>query len=204
MFVLNAHFCRELKFVAILRFKLRFLLRNTGVDSDFTQNFWGKIWRLGALLWSHLVRQGNILIDGKIFSEYRQWLWWWGWCDDRNDEEDGDNRDILSTSEWTLWSHLVIQGKCRAGFRSTSCVFLSINGWFSKVISFLLVLERLIYRGGRYIPDNLRQPVPMCWVLNPAISSFTLHKYIIKPNCKISFITRTKITDDLNSEFEIG
>ena len=35
MFVLNAHFCRELKFVAILRFKLRFLLRNTGVDSEF-------------------------------------------------------------------------------------------------------------------------------------------------------------------------
>ena len=26
-----------------------FLLRNTGVDSDFTQNFWGKNWRLGAL-----------------------------------------------------------------------------------------------------------------------------------------------------------
>ena len=29
---------------------LRFLLRNTGVDSDFTQNFWGKYWRLGALV----------------------------------------------------------------------------------------------------------------------------------------------------------
>ena len=42
MFVLNAYFCRELRFVAILRSKLRFLLRNTGVDSDFTQNFWGK------------------------------------------------------------------------------------------------------------------------------------------------------------------
>ena len=37
--VLNGYFCRELKFIAILRFKLRFLLRNTGVDSDFTQNF---------------------------------------------------------------------------------------------------------------------------------------------------------------------
>ena len=33
MFVLNAYFCSELKFVAILRSKLR----NTGVDSDFTQ-----------------------------------------------------------------------------------------------------------------------------------------------------------------------
>ena len=31
--------CRELRFVAILRSKLRFFLRNTGVDSDFTQNF---------------------------------------------------------------------------------------------------------------------------------------------------------------------
>ena len=49
MFVLNAYFCRELRFVAILRSKLSFLLRNTGVDSDFTQNFWGKNWWLGAL-----------------------------------------------------------------------------------------------------------------------------------------------------------
>ena len=32
--------------------KLRFLLRNTGVDSDYTQNFWGKICRLGSLLLS--------------------------------------------------------------------------------------------------------------------------------------------------------
>ena len=39
MFVLNAFFCHELKFVAILRSKLGVLLRNTGVDSDFTQNF---------------------------------------------------------------------------------------------------------------------------------------------------------------------
>ena len=37
--VLNAYFCRESRFVAILRSKLRFLLRYTGVDSDFTQNF---------------------------------------------------------------------------------------------------------------------------------------------------------------------
>ena len=37
MFVLNAYFRRELRFVAILRSKLRFLLRNTGVDSDFAQ-----------------------------------------------------------------------------------------------------------------------------------------------------------------------
>ena len=39
MFVLNAYFGRELRFVAILRSKFRFLLRNIGVDSDFTQNF---------------------------------------------------------------------------------------------------------------------------------------------------------------------
>ena len=52
MFVLNAYFCRESRFVAILRSKLRFLLRNTGVDSDFTQNFWGKNWRLKALVLS--------------------------------------------------------------------------------------------------------------------------------------------------------
>ena len=38
MFVLNAYFCREFRFVAILRSKLRFLLRNTGVDSDFRKN----------------------------------------------------------------------------------------------------------------------------------------------------------------------
>ena len=35
MFVLSAYFCRELRFVVILRSKLRFLLRNTGVDSEF-------------------------------------------------------------------------------------------------------------------------------------------------------------------------
>ena len=40
----------KLRFVAILRSKLRFLLRNTGVDSDFTQNFWVKNWRLKALI----------------------------------------------------------------------------------------------------------------------------------------------------------
>ena len=39
MFVLNAQFCHELRFVAILRSKLRFLLRNTGVDSDFYSEF---------------------------------------------------------------------------------------------------------------------------------------------------------------------
>ena len=39
MFVLNAYFCLELRFVVILRSKLRFLLKNTGVDSDFAQNF---------------------------------------------------------------------------------------------------------------------------------------------------------------------
>ena len=50
MFVLNAYLCCELRFVAILRSKLRFLLRNTGVDSDFSQNFWGKIGRLKSLL----------------------------------------------------------------------------------------------------------------------------------------------------------
>ena len=40
---------RRLRFVAILRSKLRFLLRNTAVDADFTQNFRGKNWRLKAL-----------------------------------------------------------------------------------------------------------------------------------------------------------
>ena len=49
MFVLNGYFCCELKFFAILSSKLRFLLRNTGVYSDFTQNFWGKIWQVGTL-----------------------------------------------------------------------------------------------------------------------------------------------------------
>ena len=49
MFVLYSYICCESIFVAILCSKLRFLLRNTGVDSDFTQNFWGKNWRLGAL-----------------------------------------------------------------------------------------------------------------------------------------------------------
>ena len=39
MFVPNGYFCRESKFVVILRPKLRFLLRKMRVDSDFTQNF---------------------------------------------------------------------------------------------------------------------------------------------------------------------
>ena len=39
MIVLNAHFCCEIKFVAIWRSKLGFLLRNTGVDSDFSSEF---------------------------------------------------------------------------------------------------------------------------------------------------------------------
>ena len=39
LIVLNAYFCRELRFVAILRSKLRYLLRNTELDSDFIQNF---------------------------------------------------------------------------------------------------------------------------------------------------------------------
>ena len=43
------HFLENSMFVRILRSKLRFLLRNTGVDSDLTQNFWGKKWRLKAL-----------------------------------------------------------------------------------------------------------------------------------------------------------
>ena len=55
MFVLNAYFCRDLRFVAILRSKLRFLLRTTRVDSDFTQNFGGKNWRLGALVGTQAV-----------------------------------------------------------------------------------------------------------------------------------------------------
>ena len=37
MFVLNAFSCRELKFVAILRAKLRFLLRNIGVDRFYSE-----------------------------------------------------------------------------------------------------------------------------------------------------------------------
>ena len=39
MFVLRAYFCRELRFVTILRSKLRFLFRNTGVDSRFYSEF---------------------------------------------------------------------------------------------------------------------------------------------------------------------
>ena len=39
MFVLNGYFCRELKFITILPSKLRFLLRNTGFDSDFSSEF---------------------------------------------------------------------------------------------------------------------------------------------------------------------
>ena len=49
MFVPNGYFCRESKFVVILRPKLRFLLRKMRVDSDFTQNFWVKNWQLGSL-----------------------------------------------------------------------------------------------------------------------------------------------------------
>ena len=42
-FGLSAYFCRELKFIAILLSKLKYLLRIKGVDSDFTQNFWEKL-----------------------------------------------------------------------------------------------------------------------------------------------------------------
>ena len=52
MFVPNTHLCRESKFVAILRSKLRFLLRKTQIDSDFTQNFWVKIWWVGSLVYT--------------------------------------------------------------------------------------------------------------------------------------------------------
>ena len=81
MFVLNAYFCRELRFVAILRSKLRFLLRNTGVDSDFTQNFWGKNWRLGALvLTPALPRSIAILIRDfarATLNDSRRMKWFW-------------------------------------------------------------------------------------------------------------------------------
>ena len=69
MFVLNAYFCHELRLVATLRSKLRFLFRNTGVDSDFTQDFWGKNWRLKALdtIWPQFWQQLEINI-GKMFA----------------------------------------------------------------------------------------------------------------------------------------
>ena len=79
MFVLNAYFCRELRFVAILRSKLRFLLRNPGVDSDFTQNCWGKNWRLKALVsrsafpdqglrvfWKKFIKSGAKIVSSKL------------------------------------------------------------------------------------------------------------------------------------------
>ena len=66
MFVLNSYFCRESRFVAILRSKLRFLLRNTGVDSDFTQNFWVKNWRLKALLQHSL----HMLVECRFRDEF--------------------------------------------------------------------------------------------------------------------------------------
>ena len=46
VFLLWIKICRD------LCSKLRFLLRNTAVDSDFTQNFWGKIF--GWSLWSRV------------------------------------------------------------------------------------------------------------------------------------------------------
>ena len=96
MFVLNAYFCRELKFVAILRSKLRFLLRNTGVDSDFTQNFWGKIWWLKSLVIpltqgypikreSYLCKFCTLSFWAILYANYRirQHSWklsWWKLC----------------------------------------------------------------------------------------------------------------------------
>ena len=36
------------------------------------------------------------------------------------------------------------------------------------------------YLSREKVPDNSGQPFPMCWVLNPANTTFTLHKHIIK------------------------
>ena len=44
--------CSKCVLLSWIKIWLRFLLRNTGVDSDFTQNFWGKIWRLKSLVQS--------------------------------------------------------------------------------------------------------------------------------------------------------
>ena len=64
MFVLNAYFCRELRFVAILCSKLRFLLRNTKVDPEFLRKKLaaeGSVpkvsecyWQLKVSLWAEL------------------------------------------------------------------------------------------------------------------------------------------------------
>ena len=52
--------CR--KFTQLVWLRLRILLRKTGVDSDFTQNFWVKNWRLKALFgWASVVIVGDLL-----------------------------------------------------------------------------------------------------------------------------------------------
>ena len=50
MFVLNAYFCRELKFVAILRSQTQIFTQKYRNWLRFIQNFWGKNWRLKSLV----------------------------------------------------------------------------------------------------------------------------------------------------------
>ena len=66
MFVLNSYFCRESRFVAILRSKLRFLLRNTGVDSDFSTKH--DLARSCFKLWPKIGDEGD-KISGKKTGE---------------------------------------------------------------------------------------------------------------------------------------
>ena len=71
------------RFGAILRTKLRFLLRNAGVDSDFTQNFWGKKKRLKALTASvgWLVRVSDLCISASLSAHrglFHRRLCWGG------------------------------------------------------------------------------------------------------------------------------
>ena len=72
----------------ILRSKLRFLLKNTGVDSDFTQNFWGKNWWLKSLAdfnqlriseFFRFIEQtfGRLSENGKMGRINQIWGWKW-------------------------------------------------------------------------------------------------------------------------------
>ena len=74
MFVPTIHSRARIKSLSqICAMKLRFLLRQTAVDSDFTQNIWVKIWRVESLF---LIVNLSVMLHIKQFIHtWPSFLW---------------------------------------------------------------------------------------------------------------------------------